>query len=94
MLGKFSNKNQGNLFYSLLKGFIDLSHKLVFLGNKIGWTYFEHEFIKYYPHTGTCKDCEFRYMCPDNRIPLKKDNNTYYHDNSCNYDPYSNIWQN
>ncbi|WP_111307934.1 hypothetical protein [Confluentibacter sediminis] len=40
-----------------------------------------------------CRDCEFRYMCPDNRIPVKK-KNIYYHKSLCNYDPYTNLWKN
>jgi SPASM domain peptide maturase of grasp-with-spasm system len=39
-----------------------------------------------------CKDCEFRYICPDRRIPLKRKNKNYYHESSCNYDPYKNEW--
>lgn len=38
-----------------------------------------------------CKDCEFRYMCPDNRIPIKNEDR-YIHDTNCNYDPYTNTW--
>jgi SPASM domain peptide maturase of grasp-with-spasm system len=40
-----------------------------------------------------CKDCEFRYMCVDNRIPLQRDNNTWYHKTVCNYDPYTATWR-
>ncbi|MDD7888253.1 transposase [Flavivirga sp. 57AJ16] len=52
MIGKSSNQNQGDLFRPLLKDFIDLSHELVLLADKIDWTYFEQEFSKYYSHTG------------------------------------------
>ncbi|WP_109437959.1 SPASM domain-containing protein [Aquimarina sp. AU119] len=37
-----------------------------------------------------CKDCEFRYVCNDARIPLKRDGKTYYFEESCTYDPYKN----
>ncbi len=37
-----------------------------------------------------CKDCEFRYVCNDGRIPLKRDNKMYYFAESCTYDPYKN----
>jgi SPASM domain peptide maturase of grasp-with-spasm system len=40
-----------------------------------------------------CKDCEFRYVCPDNRIPILKEKNLYYHLTSCNYNPYTNKWK-
>ena len=39
-----------------------------------------------------CRDCEFRYICPDNRIPIKK-NNFYQHETACNYNPQTTIWK-
>lgn len=41
-----------------------------------------------------CQDCEFRYICPDGRIPFKKNfNDKYYtHEEECNYNPYENTW--
>jgi len=42
-----------------------------------------------------CKDCEFRYICPDGSIPLKTvDEKHYTSSQSCYYSPYSNIWSN
>ncbi|WP_298546101.1 grasp-with-spasm system SPASM domain peptide maturase [uncultured Aquimarina sp.] len=35
-----------------------------------------------------CKDCEFRYVCNDGRIPLKKEKK-YYFEEACTYDPYN-----
>jgi len=36
-----------------------------------------------------CKDCEFRYMCVDFRIPERdSDSEYFYYKNPCNYDPY------
>jgi SPASM domain peptide maturase of grasp-with-spasm system len=41
-----------------------------------------------------CKDCEFRYICPDNRIPLlETTKSTYVHTSECNYNPYTNRWK-
>lgn len=41
-----------------------------------------------------CKDCGLRYICPDNRIPIKKeDSEEYYHNIECNYNPYKNKWK-
>jgi SPASM domain peptide maturase of grasp-with-spasm system len=41
-----------------------------------------------------CKDCEFRYICPDNRIPVfDKKTENYYHIEECNYSPYTNQWK-
>lgn len=43
-----------------------------------------------------CKDCEFRYMCVDNRTPIAKEIEgikTYYFEEKCPYDPYESVWQ-
>ncbi|MCV9930048.1 grasp-with-spasm system SPASM domain peptide maturase [Flavobacterium sp. LS1R49] len=43
-----------------------------------------------------CRDCEFRYICPDGSIPFKqKDTDLFFSTNlKCNYDPYKNEWLN
>lgn len=38
-----------------------------------------------------CQGCEFRYICPDNRIPVKEED-LYVHTNHCVYNPKTNIW--
>ena len=43
-------------------------------------------------HTDVCKDCEFRYMCIDNRLPCKRASNIWFHQIECNYNPYINKW--
>lgn len=40
-----------------------------------------------------CKDCEFRYMCMDNRVPQQRENGYWYHLQQCNYDPYTGSWK-
>lgn len=52
MIGKSVNHDQGDFFQPLLKDFIDLTHELVLLSDKIDWKYFENEFSKYYSNTG------------------------------------------
>lgn len=52
MIGKTLNQDQRDLFQPLLKDFIDMSHELVLLSNKIDWDYFEKDFSKYYSNTG------------------------------------------
>lgn len=42
----------------------------------------------------TCKDCEYRYMCMDSRIPVKNDHDEWIYDDKCNYDPYNCLWSN
>lgn len=43
--------------------------------------------------TLVCKDCEFRYMCVDNRVPIKG-SHQWYHSTECNYNPYLSKWNN
>ncbi len=40
-----------------------------------------------------CKDCEFRYMCVDNKIPYQRTENEWYHKTECNYNPYIAKWE-
>ncbi|WP_306353196.1 hypothetical protein [Flavobacterium sp. '19STA2R22 D10 B1'] len=39
-----------------------------------------------------CKDCEFRYMCVDNRFPMRRNNDSFYYLNECSYNPYIAKW--
>ena len=40
-----------------------------------------------------CKDCEFRYMCVDPRVPVNKDhNNLWSFTTPCSYNPYIAKW--
>jgi len=39
-----------------------------------------------------CRDCEYRYMCLDNRVPYQHENGYWYHQQACNYDPYEGEW--
>jgi len=40
-----------------------------------------------------CKDCEFRHMCVDNRLPYKRSEKEWYHKIECNYNPYIAKWE-
>ena len=43
--------------------------------------------------TEVCKDCEFRYMCIDSRIPLKNTaTGLFYFKSECSYSPYTCKW--
>jgi len=53
MTGKTANQNQRDLFQPLLTDFIDMSHELVLLSDKIDWKYFEEDFSRYYSNTET-----------------------------------------
>ncbi|WP_103070834.1 hypothetical protein [Aquimarina sediminis] len=39
-----------------------------------------------------CSTCEFRYVCPDNRIPTKKNKTTFEYQTECAYNPKTNEW--
>ena len=40
-----------------------------------------------------CKDCEYRFMCVDNRLPINRQgNNGWYHATECSYNPYIAKW--
>ena len=40
-----------------------------------------------------CKDCELRFMCVDNREPLMSNNGFYYHQGTCDYNPFIGKWR-
>jgi hypothetical protein len=40
-----------------------------------------------------CKDCEYRYMCVDNRIPINRNKNEWFFESECNYNPYIGKWK-
>jgi SPASM domain peptide maturase of grasp-with-spasm system len=40
-----------------------------------------------------CKDCEFRYMCMDNRSPIQDDAGVWCHTTECEYNPYLALWK-
>ena len=40
-----------------------------------------------------CKDCEFRHMCVDNRVPSQRKDGSWYHQQECNYNPYISKWK-
>ncbi len=44
--------------------------------------------------TLVCKDCEFRFMCVDPRVPKQNENGEWFHDRECNFNPYISKWFN
>jgi SPASM domain peptide maturase of grasp-with-spasm system len=54
------------------------------------------EFQKYWTiHKGLidiCKQCEYRYMCVDNRVPVKRYDKEWFMETECNYNPYIAKW--
>jgi SPASM domain peptide maturase of grasp-with-spasm system len=43
--------------------------------------------------TKICRDCEYRYMCMDNRLPAKNEDGTWGHETECLYNPYIAQWK-
>lgn len=52
MIGKTSSQTQRDFFKPLLRDFINLSHELILLSDKIDWNYFEKDFSQYYSKLG------------------------------------------
>ena len=40
-----------------------------------------------------CKNCEYRYMCIDSRVPLSRNENEWYYKTECNYNPFIGSWK-
>lgn len=40
-----------------------------------------------------CRDCEFRHICIDNRIPLSREDNFFFFEDECNFNPYISKWK-
>ena len=55
------------------------------------------EFTKYFfipkDKCDVCKDCEFKYMCNDNRIPVERNLNEWLYETECLYNPYIAKWK-
>ena len=40
-----------------------------------------------------CKQCEFRHMCVDNRVPKQRNDKGWFMETECNYNPYIAKWK-
>jgi len=40
-----------------------------------------------------CKECEYRYMCFDNRCPILNSKGEWEYKEECYYNPYKNVWK-
>ena len=56
------------------------------------------EYQKYWKvHKGlcdVCSHCEYRYNCVDNRKPIQRNENEWYFETECNYNPFIGKWSN
>ena len=87
--GKISCTYDGSSFLNLTE--IKSSNHLIEIVSN-------HEFQKYWKVNkdiqDVCKDCEFRYMCIDKRIPYQRSIKEWYHKKECDYNPYISKWKN
>jgi len=58
---------------------------------------FNPEFQKYWKINkemiDICKDCEFRHVCVESLLPYNHKNGSYYHKETCGYNPYIVLWK-
>jgi len=82
-VGPLSNKFLGNLYE---QGF-DWNTVLKQKDIKVIWELHKDKI-------SVCKNCEFRHMCVDSRIPKKHSDGTeWYHNTECNYNPFIAKWK-
>ncbi|MCX2575957.1 grasp-with-spasm system SPASM domain peptide maturase [Pedobacter sandarakinus] len=73
------NQSFGNIHEHLIKDVITNEFKILWNVSK--------------DKIAVCRDCEYRFMCVDNRTPVF-DSDDYKHLTECNYDPYEGKWKN
>lgn len=99
------SKNFNNAYYKRV--YIDLggNYKLNFHSRLVFGTVFEKsieelfltsEYTKYW-HINKdmilkCNECEYRYMCVDIRVPIKRDDHLYKFEDDCNYNIINSKW--
>lgn len=86
--GDFSNTINCSIIFGNIKKISDTTLKKVVLSSK-----FQTNWHVSKDYIDTCKNCEFRYMCLDNRIPIKRNEKEWYHNEECNYNPYISKWR-
>lgn len=89
--------NNGNIISSydekfILGSIVDIKTKKDLL-NLINNKYFNDKWSISKDKCSVCKDCEFRYMCFDNRLPLLSIEKNYYFEIECSYNPYIAKWE-
>jgi hypothetical protein len=53
---------------------------------------FSNYWIAHKDNCDICKDCEFRHICVDNRLPVKRKNGSWFYEDECRYNPYICKW--
>lgn len=77
-----------NSFQSVSRGVNLLDHEIEDLGNLILSTSFRENWHVSKDKIKVCEVCELRYMCLDNRLPAKINEQKWRQENPCSYNPY------
>jgi hypothetical protein len=88
----YSTSNVSEWLIYLNKNFVRLNNEeqlINFINNDINTTLWSAK----KDHIDVCKYCEFRYMCLDSRLPIKRKDKEWYFETECNYNPYIAKWQ-
>ena len=85
--GEIKNSSESSQIFGNIENDIDKLKKIIQSNefNEIGRI--KKELID------VCKSCEFRFVCLDNRIPIKRNENEYYFNEECNYNPFISKWK-
>jgi hypothetical protein len=88
--GEIKNAPESNKIYGYLKDM----NSIIEMKNIILTSEFQKLWYLKKDNIDVCKDCEFRHICVDSRLPFKRNKNDWYHKNECNYNPYICKWVN
>jgi SPASM domain peptide maturase of grasp-with-spasm system len=87
--GEIKNAPEGNFVLANISDFKSLEDIRLFLKND--------QLTKYWDikkeDCDVCKDCELKNICVDNRLPIKREDNTFYFEKECAYNPYISKWK-
>ena len=87
--GEIKNSLESILCFGQLQGINNANKLIDIIESK---KFKEHWTVKK-TETDVCRDCEFKYLCTDNRLPIKRSNGAWFHGTECKYNPYIAKWQ-
>src|SRR5690606_37404254 len=73
-------------------GNIENLHKVEDLSKIVAKKDFQEYWFVHKDLIDICKNCEYRYFCVDNRIPIKRNENEWFNTVECNYNPFIGAW--
>lgn len=86
--GEIKNALETDATFGYIQEILDVNQ----LKKIIGTPEFQYYWFAHKNICEVCKDCEYKHMCVDNRVPAYHDNGSWYHTRPCNYDPYTGQW--